>query len=313
MSELEPLVAALEELGVSVRRQVPLATLTTFRVGGPAAILAEPSDLEQLSAVIRLSHESGVPMLTLGRGSNVLVSDRGFAGVVVKLGRTFADVRLLEGVLVAGAAATLPQVANRAARAGLGGLEFLVAIPGSVGGGVRMNAGAHGSAVGEVLGWAVVVGPDQDEPARLGPEELGFGYRRSSVAERMVVAEAGFIGEPADRNLIQERMQSFRDHRTETQPVDAPNAGSMFANPEGDFAGRLIEHVGAKGIFVGRAQVSPKHANFFLAHDGATAQDVYDLMSKIQGMVADLTGIVLRPEVRIVGEFEGASHARLVH
>lgn len=312
MSGLGSLAAALEGMGVALARDVPLAGLTTFRVGGPAALFVEASDEGQLQAVMHRCAEGLVPMLALGRGSNVLVSDRGFPGLVVKLGRAFARIEVRDGVLVAGGAATLPQVANRAANHDLGGLEFCVAIPGSVGGGVRMNAGAHGSSVGDVLAWARVLDPSHPEPRMLEHEDLGFGYRKSSIDAVMVVVQAGFRATVADRGQIQERMAAYRDHRTATQPVDAPNAGSMFANPEGDFAGRLIEQVGAKGMFVGKAQVSEKHANFFLAHDGATAQDVYNLLARVQTMVAESAGIVMRPEVRIIGEFDEPSGWRLV-
>lgn len=312
MSSLKPLAVALRSLGVDIRIDVSLAAHTTFRVGGPASILAEPSDEQQLLGVLRASADHGIPVLVLGRGSNLLVSDRGFTGVAVKLGRRFGQIEVRGGDLVAGGAATLPQVANRAARAGLGGLEFCVAIPGSVGGGVRMNAGAHGCAVGDVLTWARVVDGSHPAPFVLQAQEIGFDYRRSSIGPDTVVVQAAFRPTPADPRVIQERMQSFRDHRAATQPIDAPNAGSMFANPPGDFAGRLIEEVGAKGMFVGRAQVSNKHANFFLAHEPATAQDVYDLMAKVQSMVAEATGIVLRAEVRVVGEFEAPTGRRLI-
>lgn len=305
---------AAAELGAAVRGRVhegrPLAPFTSFRLGGPSAVLVEPADEEDLEAAGRVLASLGLVPLVLGRGTNVLVSDAGYGGVVLRLGRGFEWVRGRETAVEAGGSAPLPRVANWAARRGLAGLEFAVAIPATVGGGVRMNAGAHGCSVSDVLAWASVYRAPEARRVRLAAADLGMSYRVTALRPGDVVCSAGFALREGDRAEIAAAMESYRDHRARTQPADAPNAGSMFRNPPGDAAGRLIEACGLKGHRVGAVEVSPRHANFFLAHPGATAQQVYDLMAAVQGAVLGATGVLLVPEVRLLGPFDRAAGLR---
>jgi UDP-N-acetylmuramate dehydrogenase len=275
-------------------------------------VLVEARDEADLITTAEAAARFGLPILALGRGSNVLVSDEGYPGVVVRLGKGFDWMREGDGALEAGAAARLPQMANWAARRGLGGLEFAVAIPASLGGAIRMNAGAHRSSLSEVLDWVRLYRLGAPEATVLDAGELGMRYRSSGLDACDVVCAARLVLEPAPREEILERMQRYRDHRAATQPAEARNAGSMFKNPPAPApsAGRLIEESGLKGHRVGGAEVSPKHANFFLAHPGARAQDVYDLLVAVQAAVLRRTGVLLAPEVRVVGAF-GEPHLRM--
>jgi UDP-N-acetylmuramate dehydrogenase len=304
----ESLSAAAQELEASVAGRVRLnqsiAPFTSFRVGGPAAIVVEPKDPADLLQVSKVVTKYGLVPLVLGRGTNLLVSDRGFPGVVVRLGKTFDWIRESGNFVEAGGATPLPQVANKAARLNLTGLEFTVAIPATVGGAVRMNAGAHGSQVSDVLESATVCRLEQATLEVVSASQLKMSYRESALGPNDVVCEAKFRLQPGARTEIAARMNDYRAHRSETQPVEAPNAGSMFTNPPGTSAGRLIETAGLKGYTVGQSEVSHKHANFFLAHAGTTAQQIYDLMAHVQKKVEEQSGVSLIPEVRIVGAFD---------
>jgi UDP-N-acetylmuramate dehydrogenase len=290
-----------------------LATLTTYRLGGPARVYVEPADLADLDALCGVLAEAGdVDVLAVGRGSNVVVSDEGWPGVVVRLGSAFSWIEpwIAPGGgrgLTAGAGAPLPTVANWAARRGLGGFEWLVAVPGSVGGAVRMNAGAHGGAVAETLRSVRLFDLDRRESVTRDAAELALRYRHSNLSDRQLVVEACFVLDPEDPGAIRERMERFRRHRAATQPGALQNAGSTFKNPPGDSAGRLVEAAGLKGWRVGGAAVSELHANFFMAADGATAQDVYELVLEVQAAVRARFGIELEPEVRFAGRFERAA------
>jgi UDP-N-acetylmuramate dehydrogenase len=283
----------------------PLAPFTSYRLGGAAAVLVEAWDESDLVATAGAAARFGLPILALGRGSNVLVSDGGYPGVVLRLGKGFDWMREREGALEAGGAARLPQMANWAARRGLGGLEFAVAIPASLGGAVRMNAGAHQSSLSEVLEWVRLYRLGAPGATVLAAGELGLRYRSSGLDDSDLVCAARLVLEPAPREEVLQRMQRYRDHRSATQPAEARNAGSMFKNPPAPApsAGRLIEESGLKGHRVGGAEVSPKHANFFLAHPGARAQDVYGLLVAVQAAVLERTGVLLTPEVRLIGAF----------
>jgi UDP-N-acetylmuramate dehydrogenase len=295
----------------SVRGEVttdaPLAAVTSFRLGGAAAILVEASDESDLVATASVAAASGLPILSLGRGSNVLVSDRGYPGIVVRLGKGFEWIADSGDGLEAGGATPLPRLANRAAGRGLSGLEFAVAIPASLGGAVRMNAGAHSSSLAEVLDWVRLYRLGEAAPAVVPAAELGMRYRSTNLDDNDVVCAARLALTPVplgEAGEIARRMQRYRDHRAATQPVEARNAGSMFKNPTGISAGRLIEEAGMKGHRAGRAEVSDKHANFFLARPGATARDVHRLLVEVQAAVWERAGILLTPEVRLIGTFE---------
>jgi len=242
-------------------------------------------------------------VLIVGRGSNLLVSDRGFDGVAVMLTGAFESIDLdADGGLVrAGGAVPLPVLARRAAAAGRGGLEFFVGIPGSVGGAVRMNAGGHGRETVEVLVRARAVDLEGDGSETVHEaDSLQLGYRTSSLGPSAVVTGAEFVAEPADAGDCERVIAEVVRWRREHQPGGA-NAGSVFRNPPGDSAGRLIDALGLKGFRVGGAVVSPKHANFFQAEAGATADDVFRLVTEVRRRVLDATGIALQPELRMVG------------
>lgn len=294
-----------------------LAPLTTYRLGGPAALYVEPAsedDLVALGEVLRAHFPGGIPVLPLGRGSNVVVSDAGFPGVVIRMGQAFTWMeRAGDDGLEAGAATSLPLLANWAARRGLAGLEHSIAIPGSVGGAVRMNAGAHGASIVDTLESARIFAFDELELVTRAAEALGLAYRRSSITERDVVVDARFKLVPDDPAAIRARMDAYRRHRAETQPGALQNAGSVFTNPPGDSAGRLVEAAGLKGFRVGGAEVSTLHANFFIAGDGASSQDVYDLVKVVKSKVLAASGVELHEEIRFVGAFdsEDGRHAEL--
>lgn len=303
--EVDHLVASLEKaVEGKVERGEPIARFTSFRLGGPALVFFEPVDSSDLESAAKVISGSDLPIVTIGRGTNLLVSDRGFRGVVIRLGEKFDWISSDGNSISAGASTALPQVANKAARLSLSGLEFSIAIPATVGGAVRMNAGAHGSSIADVLQYAVVCRLETGALEEMVSDELQLAYRKSALGDRDIVCSARFDLHPGDNTTILRTMASFRTHRSATQPIEAPNAGSMFRNPEGETAGRLIESAGLKGFKVGGAEVSKKHANFFLAHRSATAQDVFDLMSRVQQTVAEKSNVHLEPEVRLVGEFD---------
>ena len=287
-----------------VEANLPLAPLTTYRLGGRAALYVEPADTKDLDHLALALRGSEVPVLTMGRGSNLLFSDSGFPGVIVRLGPDFARIdEVAAGTARAGGAALLPQITNWTARRGLAGMEFAIAIPGSMGGGVRMNAGAHGGDVSQVLTGARVFRLMRGGVVDLSAGDLGFSYRRSVLDDTDVVLEATIELRADDPAAVKESVEVNRKHRADTQPPAVQNAGSVFKNPPGEHAGRLVEAAGLKGFSVGAASVSELHANFFIAKPGASAQDVYDLVQAVRRRVSDSAGVTLEPEIRFVGEF----------
>jgi UDP-N-acetylmuramate dehydrogenase len=271
-------------------------------VGGPLGLLVTvdgEDDLGPLSVALR---ELDVPLLVVGLGSNLLVADSGFPGVAVMLADAFATVTVnaADGTVAAGGIAKLPVVARQAAREGITGLEFYVGIPGSAGGAVRMNAGGHGRETREVLVDARLADLRRGEIETRTPEGLDFAYRHSNVDDGTLVLSARFRGAPDDRDACEGRIDEIVRWRREHQPGGA-NAGSVFSNPPGDSAGRLIDAAGLKGLRVGGASVSAKHANFIQADAGATAGDVHALIGEVRRRVAEASGVVLETEVRLIG------------
>ena len=304
-------LAAVSTGTVSFDRR--LAPFTTYRLGGPAAILFEPASDTDLLNVTRAAREAALspaelPLLVVGRGSNIVISDRGFEGLVIKMGSAMSWIDGSEdpgsGRVAAGAATSMPLLANWAARRSLAGLEFTVGIPGSVGGGVRMNAGAHGGSLSDTLTGAQVYTLGADEIVDRKAGALGLEYRHSALDAADVVVSASFELRADDTTAIRDRMERYRKHRADTQPGALQNAGSTFKNPPGDSAGRLVEAAGLKGHRVGGAQVSELHANFFIAAEGASAQDVFDLVHFVKRRVAERFGVELEPEVGFVGPFD---------
>jgi UDP-N-acetylmuramate dehydrogenase len=294
------------ECGDRVRTQFPMAPLTSFRIGGQAALYLEPERESDLVAAGDAVRQTDLPFVVVGKGSNVLVADAGFAGLVLRLGRGYRWTARDGERLIGGGAMPLPALAGVALGHALTGLEFGVAIPASFGGAVRMNAGAHGSDVSsvveEVAVFELLSGARRSIPA----VEMGFRYRGSDLpADAVVVAATArlSIGDAID---IRARMDDAREWRRRTQPLAEPNCGSVFKNPVGDHAARLIDEAGLKGCEIGGASVSRKHANFIVAGPGATAANVLSLIRHVQETVAGQTGVRLEPEVRLVGDLDPA-------
>ena len=293
--------------GDRLRTKFPLAALTTFRVGGPAALFLEPESEADLVSVSEAVRDSGVAVAILGKGSNVLVADAGFEGLVLRLGRSYRWSARDGGRLTAGASMPLPALAGVALTHGLTGLEFGVAIPASLGGAVTMNAGAHGGQLADVLESIDAFGLSEGVARLVPASDAGLAYRRSAFAPNTIVVGATVRLSPGEPSEIRARMDEAREWRRRTQPLAEPNCGSVFTNPPGDHAARLIDEAGGKGRRVGLASVSTKHANFIVAAEGATATDVVMLIAEIQDLVAERSGVRLEPEVRIVGDLDLAT------
>ncbi len=304
--DLETLSAKLGERAI---REHPLGRLTTYRVGGDAAIYFVAEGEDDLHRVRIALSGSSVPFLVLGNGSNMLVSDRGFPGLVVKLGSGFDYVTIPNGarptevervVVAAGAATDFPILARKSVEAGLSGLEWAVGIPGTVGGAVRMNAGGHGSDVASCLKrcrWMDIASGTYGDG---GPSELGFGYRTSGIAPTAIVTRAEFWAQEGDRDESRSVLSDVVRWRRDNQPGGS-NAGSVFTNPPGISAGELVEAAGLKGYRHNSESVSLKHANFIQADVGGSAADVYELMDYVARRVMDESGVALSREVRLVG------------
>jgi len=296
---------ALEERVPSGRLRLsePMSRHTTFRVGGPADYYVEPEDVSQLSAVLHLCRSEGVPFYILGNGSNLLVGDGGYRGVMIALGDSWAGLSVEEDRIRAGAGASLAAVARLACRHGLTGLEFAAGIPGTVGGAMVMNAGAYGSEMAAVVAHARVLSPDGRVLA-LPVEELELGYRKSCIPrEHYVVLEADFKLQKGQEPAIRQRMEELAVKRRTKQPLEYPSAGSTFKRPEGYFAGKLIQDAGLRGFTVGGAQVSEKHCGFVINRGGATAADILGLCRQVQKQVFEQFGVELELEVKTLGEF----------
>ena len=292
---------ALREPAITVQQHIPLDKYTTLRVGGAADYFAEPSSGTELAALLNAAKEAGVPVLLMGNGSNLLVRDGGFRGLVIRLGKAFSRIELWEHGLKAQAGALLSVLACEAAAASLTGREFAQGIPGTVGGGVYMNAGAYGGELGKRIESVTVL--DRGAVLEIPGSAMGFGYRYSrAMDEKWIVLGARFRLEKGEKEQIDAAMRDFAARRKEKQPLNYPSAGSFFKRPEGHFAGALIEKAGLKGKQVGGAQVSEKHAGFLINAGGATASDFLALMKLVQETVRKESGILLEPEVRIVGD-----------
>ena len=278
----------------------PMARHTTFRVGGPAELMALPATEEELLLALRSAAEAGVPAVVIGNGSNLLVRDGGLPGLTVVLGERFSTIEVHQSEITAQAGATLARLAAAAQRAGLSGLEFASGIPGTVGGGVAMNAGAYGGELSQSLVSARVLEGDTVQELALG--EMEMGYRTTRPLRRGgVVLGARFHLTPGDPAAIAERMRELNARRREKQPLELPSAGSVFKRPQDRFAGALIEGAGLKGLRVGGAMVSEKHAGFIVNAGGATAADVLALVRRVQAAVLEQYGVELEMEVRVLG------------
>ena len=285
----------------SVLRDEPLKNHTSFRIGGPAAYFAEPADTEALVKTVRFLREESVPYFIIGNGSNLLVSDEGYPGVCVHIGKMLGDIRLSGEMVSAGAGALLSKIASCARDASLTGFEFASGIPGTFGGACIMNAGAYGGEMKDVLTEAEVLTEDGETALRTA-EEMDLRYRGSGFLDRGEIVLSGTIRLKAgDPDRIRERMEELSCARNEKQPLNYPSAGSTFKRPEGYFAGKLISDAELKGFRIGGAAVSEKHAGFIINTGGATAADVRALIDHVQKTVYERFGVELTPEVRFVG------------
>lgn len=301
----EPLldaVARVEELfGGQAIRDAPLGARTTYRVGGRAAVLVEAHDEDELARVAEARAETGMDVLVVGKGSNLLVADAGFKGIAVALGEEFATIAIdARGIVDAGGAVAYPVLARTTAAAGWTGLEWAVGVPGSVGGAVKMNAGGHGSATAERLVSARIVSLSTGLARETAAADLDLSYRHAAVGADEVVTEATFRLEKGNPQASAAEIAEIVAWRRAHQP-GGRNAGSTFQNPTGDSAGRLVEEAGAKGLRVGTAEVSSKHANFIQADEGGSADDVYALIGVVRTLVRERLGVELALEVVCVG------------
>lgn len=287
---------------MEVKIREPMKRHTSFRAGGPADWYVAPENADELTAVCRACRKAGSRFYVIGNGSNLLVSDEGFCGVIISTEK-FGKLEVSGKSLKAGAGVLLSKAASAALKAGLSGLEFAAGIPGSIGGAVVMNAGAYGSEMKDVLKSATVLDPDGNV-LTLDTKELGLGYRTSIVPKKgYVVLEALFSLEFENTEIIRQKMEELAGKRKEKQPLEYPSAGSTFKRPEGYFAGRLIEDAGLKGFCVGGAAVSEKHAGFVINKDNATASDIYRLCEEVKRRVKEYSGVTLEMEVKLLGQF----------
>lgn len=289
--------------GERIAWDVPMAELTTFRIGGPLDALVQPESTDEVARVVEFLEAYEVPWMVLGLGSNLLVRDGGIRGVAIRLGKSFASLEIRSDHTVwAGAAMSLSALARQAGAAGLSGMEFAVGIPGSLGGAIFMNAGAYD---GEMA--MVVQSVEAYLPAKgfvtYRPEDLCFGYRQSCFHAGHRLALSVLLQlQPGNEDMIRQKVADFTERRRTKQPLEMPSAGSVFKRPPGNYAGTLIESAGLKGLRVGGAQVSVKHANFIVNTGGATANDVLQLIEEVRQRVYEHAGVWLEPEVRVVGE-----------
>ena len=298
---LEKLQNMIGEAKVLVNE--PMASHTTFRIGGPADYFVLPETVEELANVLKLCKEEQVPYFILGNGSNLLVGDKGFRGVVIQLYKNFDGLQIEGTTVTAKAGAMLIRVAKESGRAGLTGLEFASGIPGTIGGAMVMNAGAYGGEMKDVV-TAVTVLTKDGEIKTLTGEEMNFRYRGSVVEdEAYIVLEAVMELQEGNFEEIQARIDELSVQRRTKQPIEFPSAGSTFKRPEGYFAGKLIQDADLRGYQVGGAQVSEKHCGFVINAGGATAADVMQLMQDVSDKVQAQFGVALEPEVKRIGEF----------
>jgi len=304
----------MAEPPAGVERDYPLERLTTIRIGGPADHFAKPESEDEVRELLAWAEAEGIAVGVVGSGSNLLIADEGFRGLVLKLAGELTEIRHEGTKVVCGGGARLPSAAAKAAGWGLAGLEFGVNIPGTVGGAVRMNANAYGGELGRVLEWvrvATAAGMDERRP-----EQLGFGYRSSNLGEREVVTRASFALTEGDSDEVKATMADMRRRRHDAQPSGIKTFGSTFVNPddpraEGRSAGQLLDAAGARGLERGGARLSPKHANFVENAGEATTADVLAVMAAARRLVHERFGVALEPEVQVLGEVSWPAEWRL--
>ena len=290
------------KFGARVRASMPLAELTSFRIGGPADLFVAVEDETELMHAKAAAYRAGIPCFCLGAGTNLLVSDRGMRGLVVRLGDGFAKIKIDDAKVVAGAAAAFGTLVQKVVDRGLAGLEFGEGIPGTVGGGLVMNAGAFGGEIAKVV--TLVHGvTESGEALALSKDDVKFAYRRTELPAHFVITRVDFELARGDRAQLTARVAELHAKRASRQPRGVPNAGSIFKNPPGNFAGKLLEGAGLKGTRLGGAAFSDQHANFIVNLGGAQAAEVRALIDMARIKVKEQSGVWLEPEVRLVGDW----------
>lgn len=298
---MEKLIEEIDKLNIEYIENELLSNHSSFKIGGPARILAKPSGADQIQSLVELARRFGIPYLVLGNGSNVLFDDRGYRGLVIKLGKNFSAYKIEGNQVWAQAGALLSKVCKKAARKNLKGVEFGTGIPGSVGGGVVMNAGAYDGELKDVIRRVKVLDED-GHIITYTNEEMRFGYRTSRVyEEHLIVLEMEMELEQGEEKEIWDKIDDFTSRRWTKQPIDLPSAGSTFKRPPGRYAGQLIQEAGCKGLRFRDAQVSDKHSGFIVNRGQASGEDVRTLIRLVQKRVRDQFGIELEPEVKIIG------------
>lgn len=286
-----------------VLREEPMKKHTTFRVGGIADFFVMPRTWQEIERVIALCRKENVPYYILGNGSNLLVSDKGYRGVIIQIYKEMNAIEVCDHTMRVEAGALLSKVGNAALEASLRGFEFAAGIPGTVGGAVVMNAGAYGGEMKDILSQVTVLTPE-GKILTLQNEDLELGYRTSIIQKKnYIVLDAEFELEPGEKDVIRAKMDELKKQRTTKQPLEYPSAGSTFKRPEGYFAGKLIQDAGLRGCCVGGAQVSEKHCGFVINKGNATAADIVELMKYVSDEVMEQFGVQLEPEVKRLGEF----------
>ena len=290
------------KFGARVRASMPLAELTSFRIGGPADLFVAVEDETELMHAKAAAYRAGIPCFCLGAGTNLLVSDRGMRGLVVRLGDGFAKIKIDDAKVVAGAAAAFGTLVQEVVDRGLAGLEFGEGIPGTVGGGLVMNAGAFGGEIAKVV--TLVHGvTESGEALALSKDDVKFAYRRTELPAHFIITRVDFELARGDRAQLTARVAELHAKRASRQPRGVPNAGSIFKNPPGNFAGKLLEGAGLKGTRLGGAAFSDQHANFIVNLGGAQAAEVRALIDMARNKVKEQSGVWLEPEVRLVGDW----------
>ena len=296
---------SLKEIGGEwIRFQCPMSQYTTFRVGGRVDAIYFTQNLSNLKRMVKYLSGEGIPYLVVGRGSNLLVKDGGLQGVVIMLQGELASFEQDEKnnrIIAAGGGLSIVEFLSHCKLMGLGGLEFLAGIPGTVGGAVAMNAGAFGKDMGSITQDIEMV-TEQGDLVVMDQSQINFSYRTASIPRGAVIVKARFELNKEDPDTIAQRIAEYMSRRKAKQPLEYPSGGSIFKNPPNDYAGRLIENAGLKGKRIGKALISPKHANFIVNTGGAKAEDILALMDLIRKKVREETGIELEPEIKVVGE-----------
>ena len=293
----------MKEIEIKRLKNEPMRSHTTFKTGGPADILYLPSNAREIREAVQSATGSGIPWCVIGRGSNLLVSDKGYPGAIIKIADCFAQINIEGNNVYADAGALLRDVTAKCIDRGLSGLEFAGGIPGALGGGISMNAGAYGGELKDYITFVRVLTPEleiKDIPCA----DMQFGYRKSAVqAMGYIVLGAAFRLPDGDKEASRELLLTLNNKRKSCQPLNFPSAGSTFKRPHGYFAGTMIEQCGLKGCRIGGAQVSDKHAGFIINIGDATSADIYKLIGHVRQVVYQKTGVILEPEIKIIGDF----------